>query len=128
MVDLDAAARNLAASSSELSTAVNGRIWAGTTVPPGYDPASGGAVLLTNRGAPTRYDNILETSVQVRCYGSDGPDAWATYQLTHAALHERSGAGVRWSVAEQVGQLVTEPVSDRHYILAFYRMFIAEVN
>lgn len=126
MVDLDAAARDLAAMDSNLVLAANGRLWAGTVIPSGYDPANGPAVLLASRGAPARYDNVLETSVQVRCYAADAPAAWDTYSLVHAALHQRSGGSVRWSVSEQVGQLVQEPVTDRTYILAFYRMFVLE--
>ena len=119
---MDAAAVALARLNSALVTAVSGRIYGGDTPPVDYNPANGGAVCLRSRGGPTRYDNLLSASFQVKCYGPTAVAAWATYQLTYAALHEKSSANVVFSRSEVTGQGITEPGTGRDIILAYFRM------
>lgn len=122
MIDVDAEAVVLARLDAALVTAVSNRIYGGSTPPVDYDPADGGAVCLTSRGGPTRYDNLLDVSIQVKCYGPTAVSAWATYQLIYAALHEKSDSTVTFSRSEVVGQALTEPGTGRDYILAYFRM------
>ena len=122
MIDVDAAAVALARLDSALVAGVSDRIYGGGSPPVDYDPASGGAVCLTSRGGPTRYDNLLSVSIQVKCYGKDAVDAWATYQFTYNALHEKSNGTVTFSQSEGIGQALVEPGTGRDYVLAYFRM------
>ena len=122
MLDVDATAVALARLDGALVTAVSGRIYGGATPPVDYDPEQGGAVCLRSRGGSTRNDNLLDVSIQVKCYGKDAVDAWQTYQLTYNALHEKSSAAVTFSQSQVIGQGLQEPGTGRDYILAYFRM------
>jgi len=121
VIDVDAAAVALALSNQALVTVVGGRIYGGDAPPDGYQPA-GGAVCLKARGGPIRYDSLITTSVQVKCYGATPPAAWQVYQAAFAALHEARDGRVACSQAESTGQLLTEPATGRTFILAYFRM------
>lgn len=122
MIDVDAAAVALARLDATLVTAVSDRIFGGDAPPVDYDPAQGGAVCLRSRGGPTRYDNLLDVSIQAKCYGPTAVAAWQTYIHTHGALHEKSSAVVAFSQSEVTGQALAEPGTGRDYILAYFRM------
>ncbi len=124
MIDIDATAVSLALADAALVTAVSGHIYAGSAPPVGYDPKASGCVVLKSRGAPSRYDPMIEVSIQVKCYGPNAPAAWEVYKLTDAALNERSGSGVVFSLGESIGQALTEPATGRDFVLAYYRMFM----
>lgn len=124
MIDVDAAAVALARLDAALVTAVSGRIYGGDTPPVAYDLASGGAVCLRSRGGPTRYDSLLDVSIQVKCYGKDAVNAWQTYQLTYDALHEKSNSQVTFSQSQIIGQALQEPGTGRDFILAYFRMMM----
>ena len=113
----------LALADAALATAVDGRIYGGDAPPADYDPA-GGCVVFKSRGGPTRYDPLINASIQVKCYGPTAPVAWQIYQLTYDALHEASNGRVAFSQSETTGQQLTEPGTGRVYILAYFRMEI----
>ncbi|MBK8987382.1 MAG: hypothetical protein IPM39_15115 [Chloroflexi bacterium] len=123
MVDLDAAAVALALGNAVLATAVSNRIYGGDAPPAGYDPANG-AVCIKSRGGQTRYDPLIDSSFQVKCYGATPPAAWQVYQLTYDALHEAHNGRVAFSQSEVTGQQLTEPGTGRVFILAYFRMVI----
>jgi hypothetical protein len=124
MIDVDAAAVALARLDAALVTAVGGRIYGGDAPPVEYNPAVGGAVCLRSRGGPTRYDQLLDVSIQAKCYGQTAVAAWHTYQLTYDALHEKSSSAVTFSQSQVIGQTLTEPGTGRDYILAYFRLFM----
>lgn len=124
MIDVDATAVALARLDSNLVTAVASRIYGGDTPPIEYVPSLGGAVCLRSRGGPTRNDNLLDVSIQVKCYGPTAVDAWQTYQLTYSALHEKSSSQVTFSRSQVIGQALQEPGTGRDYILAYFRMMM----
>lgn len=124
MIDVDAAAVGLARLNSALVTEVSDRIYGGGTPPVDYDLAYGGAVCLTSRGGQTRYDNLLNVSIQVKCYGPTAVEAWTTYHFTYDALHEKTSRQVTFSQSESIGQALIEPGTGRNYILAYFRMTI----
>jgi hypothetical protein len=123
MVDVDAAAVALAMGNAALATAVSNRIYGGDAPPVDYDP-SDGAVCLKSRGGQTRYDPLINASIQVKCYGATPPAAWQIYQLTYNALHEARNGQVTFSQSEVTGQQLTEPGTGRVFILAYFRMDI----
>ena len=124
MLDVDAAAVALAMADSALATAVSNRIYGGSTPPVEYDPADGGAVCLRSRGGPTRYDSLLDVSIQAKCYGPTAVDAWQIYQFTYDALHEKSNSQITFSQSQIIGQALTEPGTGRNYVLAYFRMMM----
>ena len=123
MRDVDAAAVDLALADSALAAHTGSQIYAGDAPPTGWDPATT-AVVLKSRGGTTAYSDILDVSIQAKCYGATAPAAWLTYLLTYDALHETGDGVVAESLAEQVGQQITEPSTGRIYILAYFRMQI----
>lgn len=121
LIDVDAAAVALAELNGALVTAVSGQIYAGDAPPTNWDPDTQ-CVVLKSRGGPVSYNNILDVSIQAKCYGATAVDAWQTYQLTYNALHETSSGVVTESLAEQIGQQLTEPSTGRVFVLAYFRM------
>jgi len=123
VIDVDATAVDLALSDATLAAAVNGRVYGGDAPPAGFDPANG-CVVLKSRGGQTRYDPLIDVSIQVKCYGATAPDAWQIYQLTYDALHEAANGRVAFSQSEVTGQQLTEPSTGRTFILAYFRMMM----
>lgn len=126
MIDIDQAARDFLLTDSAVSATLSGRVWASTDTPPAeYDPAVGGAVCLQNRGGVMRYERLLSTSIQTKCYGLTAAHAWDTYKLVADAFDEKSGAVVRWSQIEVLGQVLEEPDTGRWFVLGFFQLIMA---
>lgn len=122
MRDVDAAAVALARADAALVAAVADRIHAGDAPPAAFDGTTQSCVVLKSRGGPVRFENILDVSIQAKCYGPTAVAAWQVYQALYAALHETYSGAVAFSVAETIGQQVTEPGTGRVFILAYFRM------
>lgn len=130
MRDPDATAVALALTDAPLVAATGGRIYGGDAPPVGFNPQAETAVCLKSRGGLVTYAELVEASIQAKCYGPTPPEAWDTYQALHAALQGASSGAVTYALAETTGQQLTEPSTGRVFILAYYKLFIrpAEVG
>lgn len=147
MIDLDAVIRAYLAGapaptttagkpgySGQLVTAIVGeRIYAGTSLPTGYNPTpergnddSGPAILFTVRGGPPQGQQravLLFPIVQIRCYGEDEGIARVLDRAVFDSLHDAKTAAIRNAWLSIIGQLGREPdPRGWPYVLSTYRM------
>jgi hypothetical protein len=106
-----------------LAAVVGDRIYADSSLPSGYKPSQGAAILLAVRGGGQDYTSkVLRASIQFRCYGADAPKARACDRALYAALNDKHGPGIKQARLETLGQLVSEPSTGWRYVVSFYQV------
>lgn len=129
MVDVHAVL--LAFLESELSDV---EIYAGRSEPPsGYRLTDGDCIVFRARGGGPDYDDaLLIPSVQFKCYGVDGNkesseiESFELYRSLYDALHNGHNSGILYAESETLGQLLDEPETGWHYVLAHFRVMIRQ--
>lgn len=110
MIDVPAIIHDYLSAQSAITTLTSTRIWAENEVTQtGYKPDDGGAIVFRIRGG--RGADMLNPSVQFKCYGVTPVTANAVYRALFDALHETraNGYGISYAENEVLGQTLREP-------------------
>ena len=125
MRDVEATIRAHLLTDTALTALVGTRIYAGTSLPAGYTPDDGPAVLLGVRGGADTYSGAtLMPSVQFRSYGADDATARSVDRALYDALVDVAGLHVRTAQLETIGQLMNDPETDWPYMWSAYRVWV----
>lgn len=133
MIDVPAVIRSYLVAQTPLTTLTSTRIWAETDYPAtGYNPAVGGAVIFRIRGG--RAGDMLNPSVQFRCYGASESVANSVYRALFDALHEAraDGYGISYAENEVLGQTLREleagPAGGWIFNLSYFRFWLNDTD
>jgi len=128
MIDVLAVIRAHLLANAALVALVESRIYAGVSLPPGYDPADGPAILFNTRGGVDEYSRATtRPSVQYRSYGATAAACVQVDRALYDALQDNTGTGVRTSIRETYPQLLEEPGTQPAwlYVLSGYDHWLA---
>jgi len=112
VINTMSALRTYLAAQSDLTDLTSTRLWAALTYPPkGYVPSDGAAIVFNSRGGPglTYNSQLLDESIQFKCYAADELAALSLYGVLVDVLHDGSGTGIRNAALEVPGQMLQEP-------------------
>lgn len=125
MRDTAATIRAHLATNTALTALVGTRIYAGTSLPAGYTPDAGPAVLFGNRGGADTYSGAsLTPSVQFRCYGASDAVVRQVDRAVYDALVDQPGQYIRTARLETIGQLMNDPETGWPYMWSAYRVWV----
>lgn len=126
MIDPHTVIRDYLLLDADLVGLVGNRVYAGRDVPPvGYAPGDGPCVTFRVRGGEPDYDDaLLNPSVQFKCYAPDEPSSYEVYRALYDHLHNGQAAGIAHAESEVLGQLLEEPETDWHFVLAYFRVML----
>lgn len=125
MTDVEAVVREYLASAAGLTAYTGERIYASRSLPAGYKPTDGPAVLFGIRGGGQDYTGyVLMPSLQFRCYATTQGLARATDRALYGALHELSARGIKWARMTGMGQVLAEPETLWWYVLSFWDLWL----
>lgn len=121
MVDIASTIRTKLTANAALTTIVGSRIYSGVTLPSGYKPGDGPAVLFAVNGGSPDYGPTLRPTIQMRCYGIDEATAQQTDRAVFDALHDMRSGQVLYVENDILGQLLAEPETQWRFVLSYYR-------
>lgn len=127
MVDIDATVRAKLAANTALVTTVGQRIYAAESLPAGYTPSAGSAVLFKTVAGGAEYGPTLRVTLQVQCYGTDEAIARQVDRLVFDALHELRSGNVLMVENDVLGQMLAEPETNWRFVLSYYRAQIVNI-
>jgi hypothetical protein len=127
MVDAEAVVRTYLVTVTGLTTYVSARIYAGLDWPGGYTPASGPAILFSQRAGGMYADGegAQASSMQYQVCAESPALARSVARALYTALHNQSGAGLKLSTREVHDQLLPSPEPGWHIIYTAYRHWLA---
>lgn len=101
------------------------RLYYGPSLPAGYTPANGPAVLFNRRGGGQTYDSgLLTPSMQYLCYASTLSTAEELYRALYTALNDQGGLGVKQSRLDMPGQPLQDTDTNWIYVMCAFRHWL----
>jgi hypothetical protein len=128
MIDAPKALRDALLSVAAVSAEFGTRIYPESPTPPnGYKPSIGTCLCFKARGGQPHphTDAVLRPSVQFKLYGATEIDAQRAYRVLFDALRTLKTTSVMGAEAETLGTTLREPDTGWVFVLAFYRLTLA---
>lgn len=123
MTDTDAELRKFLVGQSALVALIGQRLYASQTLPTGYTPQTGAALLFSVRGGPQDYSGkVLMPSYQFRGYAQDETLARKVGHALYDVLDGAKSGKMKMAVLEVVPILLTDPDTRWIYSLSFYKI------
>lgn len=131
MIDADSVLRSWFASLPNVAGVFGVRVYASVSLPEGYKPSVGQALLFTVRGGPVDFGtNILSPSVQCRVYGeTEGKVRQALGVFLRSVLDADNRVYLVKDVSlEQMPQLLLDPETQWPYSLVYLTVVMGNPN
>ena len=126
MVDIDAVITEYLETQPGLTVHTQERLYASISLPKGYDPSNGKALLFNVRGGTPDYSSlVLRPSMQFRSVGKTEAEARELDRALFDALNDASYCKIKMAQLETIGQLLRFPATGWPFVLSFYRLFIS---
>ena len=101
------------------------RVHANTSLPAGYTPADGPALLFAVRGGGQDYTSqVYAASVQFQAYAATPAECRALDRRLYEQLNDVKAGAILFARLEQLGQLLTEPQTDWPFVLSYYQIMV----
>lgn len=128
MIDLDETIRDYLASIPMIAALTGGKVYAGTSLPIGYQPSLGPAILLAARGGrPDYLQVLLRPSIQLRAYAATLLQARDLDRAIYDGVHDKAGhrGFVKWARCDVLGQALEAPETGWPFVLSYYTFTLA---
>ena len=124
MRDYEVELRNHVLAQLPAPAGVAQRVYAGLTLPTGYKPADGRAILMRMAGGDTDYSgHMLRPVMQIECYGPTEADAVAVDLALLDILNNKRVCGGYCRV-QTLGTLLADPETEWRFVLSYYQLFV----
>lgn len=127
MIDIEATIRAHLAGLTALTAVYNGRIYAARSLPAGYKPELGPALLFSIRGGGQEYHSqLFMPSIQFRAFAANEKAAREADRALHDAINDTQARAIAYMRMEDgtLPILLDDPDTGWPYILSFYRFHI----
>lgn len=123
MIDIDAKIRALLVSKPAITAIFGNRVYAARSLPVGYMPDQGPALLFNVRGGGQEYSSqAYAPSVQIRVYAATEGAARQASRAVYDAINDVQARGFAYIRMESgtLPTLLDEPVTNWPYVLSYY--------
>lgn len=127
MIDLEAKIRAYLIARAEITAIFGRRVYASRSLPAGYRPEQGPALLFTVRGGRQAYHaQLFSPSVQFRAYAKDDASATHAGRMLHESINDRQAHGLAYIRMEDgtLPTLLNDPETSWPYSLSFYTFHV----
>lgn len=101
------------------------RVYAHTSLPAGYKPSDGAALLFAVRGGGQDYTSqVYAASVQFQAYAETAADCRALDRRLYERLNDAKSGAILSARLEQLGQLLAEPQTEWPFVLSYYQIMV----
>ena len=126
MTDIEAAIRTWLASIAGIAAIAGQRIIASVSLPDGYRPDQGPALLFKVQGGGQDYSSqVLNPRVQFQSYAETEADARRLDRAVYDGINDRQFTGIKMARLDVLPVLLAEPETGWPFVLTFYRFWIA---
>lgn len=124
MIDIEATVRARLVANVALAALTGPRIYASVTLPAGYQPSLGPAVIFNVNGGSPDYAPVLRPTLMFRSYGLTEAIARQTDRAVFDALHDYRGGAVMSVRNDVLGQLLAESDTQWRFVLSYYKAML----
>lgn len=125
MTDTDAAIRAWLAASAGVTAIAGARIYASRSLPAGYEPEKGPALLFSARGGGQDHSSkVLKPSYQFQSYAATEASARSLDRAVYDAMNDREYQQIKSARLETFPQTLVDQETGWPFVLTYYQFLI----